>query len=83
MSRARQSGLIKYHKPLDLNKQTTTTKRTHTHLFLIALEAERSKIKVPLGLMSYETFPPALQMASYLLTTVSHEEKKKFSGPCF
>jgi len=80
MSRARQSGLIKYHKPLDLNKQT---KKNHTHLFLIALEAERSKTKVPVGLMSYETFPPALQMASYLLTTVSHEEKKKFSGPCF
>lgn len=80
MSRARQSGLIKYHKPLDLNKQK---KKNHTHLFLIALEAERSKTKVPVGLMSYETFPPALQMASYLLTTVSHEEKKKFSGPCF
>ena len=75
MSRARQLLLIKYHKPLDV------TNKQKTHLFLTALEAERSMIKMPVALMSYETFSPALQMASYLLTTFSHVEK--FSGPCF
>ena len=55
----------KSHRQDDLN---------HQHLFL-SLEAEKSKIKVPEGLMSGEVCLPALQMAAFLLCLCTAERE--------